>query len=307
MDSLGKDIQFRSVPLIQRGGMTGLGNAMPSRPSTNHAQEPDGSHAPAASRGGERRSRQARWARPSRLSLVTDEQLEYQQVTDDLAEEHDPWREDPAYGRRGRGSRRPSRRRSVDAHDFTDGSSCTRGPQDGETAWEARAAIFTEDDLYAVRGVPGSRRRREAVSSGMRNVSAGMGSVLEAVTAHLRGTLLLCVVVLVVFMLYAPARNLYVANRRLDALQATYDALLEENDSIRGELELLQTREGIENEARARGFVDTGETKVVVEGLPEQTGHQGSAATVIADVEVEDASPWYVHVLDALFGYEPEP
>ena len=76
-----------------------------------------------------------------------------------------------------------------------------------------------------------------------------------------------------------------------------------ENDSIRGDLELLQSREGIENEARARGYVEAGETKVIVEGLPEEEEQEG--VPVMTDVVVPDDRPWPQVLLDRLFGYTP--
>ena len=115
---------------------------------------------------------------------------------------------------------------------------------------------------------------------------------------------MLILAVMTAFMLYAPARELYVANRRLDTLQATYEALLEENDTIRSDLELLQSREGIENEARARGYVVPGETKVIVEGLPEDDD-QG-ALEYLEPIELPDTRPWYTKLLDQLFNYNPE-
>ena len=122
---------------------------------------------------------------------------------------------------------------------------------------------------------------------------------------HVRGLSVVLVVAMVLGMLYAPARNLYVANRQLDELQATYDALMAENDAIRSELEALQTREGIENEARERGYVAEGETKVLVENLPEELVPHEDRVALISDAELPDTRPWYVVVLDRLFGYEP--
>ena len=122
---------------------------------------------------------------------------------------------------------------------------------------------------------------------------------------HKGGVMFVLVVALTVAVLFAPLRDLYIANRRLDTLQETYDALLAENDSIRAQLESLQTREGIENEARARGYVEPGETKVVVNGLP-QSEEEDAAAAAVHDIELPDNRPWYVRTLDSIFGYEPE-
>ena len=121
---------------------------------------------------------------------------------------------------------------------------------------------------------------------------------------HLRGLLVLGGLAVAGLMLYAPVRDLYLASRRLDTLQATYDVLLEENNQIRKELETLQTRDGIENEARARGYVEPGETKVVVEGLTQ--AEDPATAYMIEDIELPDDRAWYIRILDELFGYNPE-
>lgn len=137
-------------------------------------------------------------------------------------------------------------------------------------------------------------------------VPGAVGSVLFGALSHMHVgiILVLSTMALSVIMLYGPLRDLYVANRKLDALQETYDVLVEENESIQGDLDLLQTREGIENEARARGYVEKGETKVVVDGLPEEEVPD-AAADAVSDVEVPDNRTWQTRMLDQLFGYEP--
>ena len=135
-----------------------------------------------------------------------------------------------------------------------------------------------------------------------RAIVSGLVSAVQHV--HLRGLIVLGAIALAGLMLYGPVRDLYLASRRLDTLQATYDILVEENNQIREELELLQTRDGIENEARARGYVEPGETKVVVEGLPEE--EDPATAYAIHDIELPDDRAWYIRMLDDLFGYNPE-
>ena len=170
-----------------------------------------------------------------------------------------------------------------------------------------RESIFTEEDL-APYGLPGAASRRRSVSAGLAAIPQAIGSALggagQLVASHLRGLAVMATMALLVFMLFTPVRNLYVAHRQLDRLQQTYDALLAENEQIRGELESLQTREGIENEARARGYVEVGETKVVVEGLPEE--ESTSLADTIGDVEVHEERAWYTVLFDTVFGYDPE-
>ena len=177
----------------------------------------------------------------------------------------------------------------------------SRHPHDDGSV--ARDWLYAGDD-EGPWDTPGAARRREAVVGALTAVPRAAMNGLVALLAHTRGLFVLILALMTAFMLYAPARELYVANRRLDTLQATYEALLEENDSIRGDLELLQSREGIENEARARGYVVPGETKVIVEGLPEDDD-QG-ALDYLEPIELPDTRPWYTKLLDQLFSYNPE-
>lgn len=170
----------------------------------------------------------------------------------------------------------------------------------------AREPLFADDERYDVRGISGSARRRDAVREGLLVVPRGIAALLGAAVQHMRLATTVAIVLLMGVMLFAPVRNLYVAHRQLDALQATYDALLADNEEIEHELEVLQSREGIENEARARGFVDVGETKVIVEGLPQEEARQEPTAASLSEVEVSDERPWHIQLLDTLFGYEPE-
>jgi len=171
---------------------------------------------------------------------------------------------------------------------------------------ERRRGTFVDDYDYESQGISGAQSRRQAVIDGLRVVPEAIGNVVLGALSlvRMKGIAVVAVIALVVTMLFAPLRDLYLANRRLDTLQATYDALLAENDEIRSELELLQTREGIENEARARGFVLPGETKVVVEGI--EADDKAQLATMADEIELPDDRPWYIKALDDLFGYDPE-
>ena len=173
-----------------------------------------------------------------------------------------------------------------------------------EPSYEVRSAFYTEEDYREQRGLPGSESRRRAVREALVNIPRVVGSAAVRALGHMHFLVVAGLIVATLVLLYGPVRDLYIANRRLAVLQATYEALLVENDSIRGELEALQTREGIENEARERGFVQAGETKVIVEGLPEELQAQDGAVAAVADIEVPDEQPWYIQVLDKVFAYE---
>ena len=179
-----------------------------------------------------------------------------------------------------------------------------RARMDRQASVAPRQAFYDFNEPEESQGIAGAARRREAMLGWLAGLVQAAQSLFASVLRRMGVLVVVGLIALVVFMLYEPARNLYVANRRIDALQATYDALVAENDTMRDQLELLQTREGIENEARARGFVEVGETKVLVEGLPEEPA-SSAAAKALADVEVNEECPWYITLADRVFGYEP--
>ena len=79
------------------------------------------------------------------------------------------------------------------------------------------------------------------------------------------------------------------------------ETLEDRNEELMEDIEGLQTREGIEQEARELGYVSPGEVAVEVEGLEEP-----EEQSVDGDVVPDDSTwPWYVRVADFLFGFDP--
>lgn len=168
----------------------------------------------------------------------------------------------------------------------------------------SRRRAFDDYEDASPRNLPGWESRRSAVVNAACFVPETVGSAVLGLFARMRvaGVAVVATILIVLAALYGPVRNLYVTNRKLGMLQQTCDALLAENASIQSELEYLQTREGIENEARERGYVTPGETKVVVNGLPEEE----TVVYTPEEIAVSEERPWYVRLLDTLFDYEPE-
>lgn len=110
---------------------------------------------------------------------------------------------------------------------------------------------------------------------------------------------MLALVVVTLAMLYRPTRGLYIAWRTGYMLESRREALAEENRELEAEVELLMTREGIEDAARRHGYVMPGETSVRVEGLEEEPAPE-------PDGEVEQDIPWYIRLGDVLFFYEED-
>lgn len=115
--------------------------------------------------------------------------------------------------------------------------------------------------------------------------------------AHKLPCIIVGVIVAAVVFLYGPAATYYRAWRAGLDLQAQYETLAQSNDQIQQQNDALLTRDGIEEEARRRGYVGEGETGVVVEGLPDDSSDT-SAST--------PDYPWFVGIGDVVFGYEAQ-
>ena len=113
-------------------------------------------------------------------------------------------------------------------------------------------------------------------------------------------TLAICVA-----MLYGPVRTYYAAWRDSCRLEIAYDVVKGQNSELNHEISRLQSREGIEDEARRRGFVHPDEEALVTDVPP-------VASTTDPEVvnqklaAYEEQQPWYIHTLDSLLGYSHE-
>lgn len=135
----------------------------------------------------------------------------------------------------------------------------------------------------------------EAAQQAKDAVAAKAGAVGGFYASHKLLCIAAGVLVAAALLLYGPVATYYRAWRAGLDLQAQYDALAQSNDQIKQQNDALLTREGIEEEARRRGYVGAGETGVVVEGLPDDSASSSDATPEY---------PWYVGVGDVIFGYE---
>lgn len=114
---------------------------------------------------------------------------------------------------------------------------------------------------------------------------------------------LVVVAALVFGVLWGPARAYYLAWRESGVLQVEYEVLAQQNADLDHDLDRLQSLEGIEDEARRRGYVYPGEEALVVSGVEEQKVADPSAVQEAID-RYEESQPWYVGWLDTVFGYQ---
>ena len=122
------------------------------------------------------------------------------------------------------------------------------------------------------------------------------------------------VVIAVLAGIYGPVRDYYSAYRTGDILNRQLELVKSYNADLQGEVDTLLSREGIEDTARKElNLVMPGEKTLTVtgDGGSSDEGSSGSDAssTITADelekkmAAVVSDSPWYIKVLDTLFGY----
>lgn len=145
-------------------------------------------------------------------------------------------------------------------------------------------------------------QRRAAVSSKRRRPSNING------TQRLRRIILVAVIVFSMLAIYPAVHDYYVAIRTHEDLEAYQSQLETSNTQLKSYISYLESTDGIEDEARKRGYVGSDETGVEVDGLDESdSSEEGSSAVANTDTsEVQQSLPWYKRLLDALFGYVSE-
>lgn len=168
-----------------------------------------------------------------------------------------------------------------------------RGTQRANRRRDARVAPDRAAD-----GRP-AEPRREAASLPTIDVNGALSAIGNFVV-HFRVALLIAALVLGVLMaMYGPVQTYYRAWRAGQDLQAQLDELNASNEQYKDDIQALQTREGIEDEARRRGYVTNGETKVVVDGLND--GSDDSSQSSEGDQQAQ--KPWYIELGDKVFHY----
>ena len=158
--------------------------------------------------------------------------------------------------------------------------------QRGEAGIPVRAAVYTQEKVSPFDRVKIARRWGTGLRVGTWQL------VLAALVA----------LAITVAAITGPLRNYYAAWRESGELEVEYEVVQEINEGLTKDVERLNTLEGIEDEARRRGYVYPDEEAVVVEGLEEDQVTESEAVKAALE-EYERNLPWYVRVLDGLLGY----
>ena len=155
----------------------------------------------------------------------------------------------------------------------------------------------------APRAASGRSSRQTGPSEGVAEkiagaVKDGVSDPRATLAAHRVPVLVAGVVLILIVALYGPACGLYQAWRENGVLQAEEARSSAESAELEGDIDTLMTEDGIKDEARRRGYVDEGETRIIVDD-------GGSAEDEPADDAQGDDTPWYLGVTDFIFQYHP--
>ena len=119
-------------------------------------------------------------------------------------------------------------------------------------------------------------------------------NALDFARNHTKLVVFLGVVIFLLVGLYPPIRGYYHAVREHDELLLNQQKLEEDQKRLEAEVNSLQTKSGIEDEAHKRGLVSGGEESARVEGLDKKKDEN--------TVQHPDY-PWYIKVGDFIFGF----
>lgn len=145
------------------------------------------------------------------------------------------------------------------------------------------------------------------------NDNAVVKAIYDFTHGPQRGLFIGIVVALVLVSLYFPVRDLYVAKRSSDILAKQVEIRQQYNDELQKSVDKLLSEEGIKDAASEDlGLVMPDETKIDVLGLDDDSDSSSSkkssnakkASEVAKEIEeVGKDAPWYIRVLDMLFGF----
>lgn len=171
---------------------------------------------------------------------------------------------------------------------------------DARGSVRARPAVFTAEVTSDGR-VARSRTQNDASATWLESLSERLSEVrlLSLPILMIAGL----AVALTVVIVMGPVRTYYAAWRDEGILDAQYEVVASQYEQLTDEVDRLRTRGGIEEAARERGYVYPDEEALVITGLEEEE----SAEAVLMEeavAEHEASQPWYVHIFDALFGYQ---
>ena len=182
------------------------------------------------------------------------------------------------------------------------------------SAVDAAMGVPSGGAAAAVAVAPGqSARPRRSNFMRYANDNRVVRAVYEFTHGATKPLFILIVAAAVLVSLYFPIRDLYVAKRTGDILAQQVAIRKEYNDSLQKDVDKLLSEQGIKDTATDKlGLVMPGEKKIDVVGLDDDTSSSSkkdsaqskkSSEVEAAEEKVAEDAPWYVHMLDTVFGF----
>ena len=164
----------------------------------------------------------------------------------------------------------------------------------GQTATTRQGA--TASSVSSAARNAGQNRHKTREKKQVANLPERIRTILRA---HKKLTIFVCIVGVLLIGFYGPVQGYYRAIRDAQELQITQQEVEKEHKNLNEDVNRLQTQEGIQDKAHERGYVSEGETSVSVEGV-------GNTTTDNKPKEQKrPENPWYIKLLDFVFGYVP--
>ncbi|MBF0900322.1 MAG: hypothetical protein HXK50_03140 [Atopobium sp.] len=152
----------------------------------------------------------------------------------------------------------------------------------------------TERDQKSERGQKSERTNKPQFS--VASLVELKDNALDFARNHTKLVVILGVIIFLLVGLYPPIRGYYHAVREHDELLLNQQKLEEDQKRLVSEVQGLQTKEGIIDEAHKQGLVSGDEESARVEGLDKKKDEN--------TVQRPDY-PWYIKVGDFVFGFTP--
>lgn len=166
--------------------------------------------------------------------------------------------------------------------------------QKSEHGQKAEHAQKTERTHRTEPGQKAERAKKQQFS--VASLAELKDNALDFVRNHTKLVVFLGVVIFLLVGLYPPIRGYYHAVREHDELLLNQQKLDEDQKRLESEVQGLQTKEGIIDEAHKQGLVSGGEESARVVGLDKKKDD-----TTAQHPEY----PWYIKVGDFVFGFSP--
>lgn len=145
------------------------------------------------------------------------------------------------------------------------------------------------------------------------NDNAVIKAIYDFTHGSLRPLFIGIVVALALVSLYFPVRDLYAAKRSNDILAKQVEIREQYKDEMKKDTDKWLSEEGIKDRARELGMAMSGEKRIEVLGLDDDSDSSSAekkssnakkASEVAKEIEeVGKDAPWYIQALDMLFGF----